>query len=120
MGVGCYVRVPACEEPATCGQSRRVRQEGCRGSTGSGLYKGPIPIVNTGRGPARDFGATTHPPDTRNNGSLTWVFYTQTTTNTGNTGSATPRKPPGPLGGRGAAPCAVALWLCSRSGLPQA
>ena len=64
---------------------------------------------------ARDFvlfGATTHPPDTRNNGSLTWVFYSQTTTNTGNTGSATPRKPPGPLGGRcGPVRCGCALAL---------
>ena len=45
MGVGCCVRVLRARSQRP-GQSRRVRQEGCRGSTGWGLYKGPIPIVN--------------------------------------------------------------------------
>ena len=45
MGVGCCVRVLRARS-SDSGQSRRVRREGCRGSTGWGLYKGPIPIVN--------------------------------------------------------------------------
>jgi hypothetical protein len=44
MGVGCCVRVLRARSQRP-GQSRRVRREGCRGSTGWGLYKGPIPIV---------------------------------------------------------------------------
>jgi hypothetical protein len=46
MGVGCCVRVLRARSQRP-GQSRRVRREGCRGSTGWGLYKGPIPIVNS-------------------------------------------------------------------------